>query len=120
MSIIWREREHSDVDNEVLEDQESLYGLKNYGLLKFLMMPSMRGQNRLLEMLIHYWDLEKEKFVIDQIHLQVRLEDIYFIIGLSRRGEVVDLKGKEMEALMLLNTFLCIVHQGLTKLVHKS
>lgn len=45
-------------------------------------------------MLIHYWDPEQEKFIIDHMPLHIDMEYIYFITRLSRRGEEVDLKGK--------------------------
>jgi len=45
-------------------------------------------------MLVHYWDPEQEIFIIYHMPLQIELQDIYFIIGLSQRGEEVDLKGK--------------------------
>ena len=39
-----------------------------------------------------YWDLESEAFQIDGMSLNIEVEDIYFITGLSRRGEVVNLR----------------------------
>lgn len=58
MLIIWREIEHIYVDNVVLEDHELLDGLKNYGLLKLFMIPNMKIETQLLEVLVYYWDLE--------------------------------------------------------------
>ena len=37
-------------------------------------------------MLVDYWDLDLESFQIDGMSLTIEVEDIYFIIGLSRRG----------------------------------
>lgn len=54
MSIIWREREHTEMDNKVFDDQELLDGLKNYIFIKLFMISNMRAQTQLLEMLIHY------------------------------------------------------------------
>ena len=45
-------------------------------------------------MLVDYWDLDSESFHIDGISLTIEVEDIYFIIGLSRRGEVVNLHSR--------------------------
>ena len=38
-----------------------------------------------------YWDPESESFQIDGMSLTIEVEDIYFITGISRRGEVVNL-----------------------------
>ena len=42
-------------------------------------------------MLVDYWDLDSESFRIDGMSLTIEVEDIYFIIGLSWRGEMVNL-----------------------------
>ena len=42
-------------------------------------------------MLVDYWDLDSESLKIDGMSLTIEVEDIYFTIGLSRRGEVVNL-----------------------------
>ena len=39
-------------------------------------------------MLVDYWDLDSESFRIDGMSLTIEVEDIYFITGLSRQGEV--------------------------------
>ena len=52
----------------------------------------MRAKPRLLEMLVDYWDPDSESFRIDGMSLTIEVEDIYFITGLSRRGEVVNLR----------------------------
>ena len=43
-------------------------------------------------MLVDYWDPDSEIFHIDRMSLSIEIEDIYFITGLSRRGEVVNLR----------------------------
>ena len=43
-------------------------------------------------MLVHYWDLDTEAFEFDGMPLRLEVEDIYFITGLSLRGEVVNLR----------------------------
>ena len=43
-------------------------------------------------MLVDYWDPNSESFQIDGMSLMIEVEDIYFITGLSRRGEVVNLR----------------------------
>jgi len=54
MAIELREIEHEEIYRLVLEDQESLDGLKICGFLKLFMMQNMRGQTRLLNMSINY------------------------------------------------------------------
>ena len=65
MPITWREREHAAVDNEVMNSPEALDALWGCGLLKFFKLPNMKVNTRLLEMLINYWDVEEEAFMID-------------------------------------------------------
>ena len=99
MTLTWREREHSAVDNEVMNNDEALEALRGCGLLKFFKLPNMKANVRLLERLIDYWDVEEEAFMIDQMPLRIEVEDIYFIKGLSRRGEVVHSRGRTRNSL---------------------
>ena len=99
MTITWREHEHSAIDNEVMQDQQLLDILRNCGLLKFFKMPNMKSNIRLLEKLVNYWEPEEYFFVIDQMPIHIEVEDIYFITGLSRRGDRVDLHGKPLGGL---------------------
>jgi len=94
MTITWREREHAAVDNEVMNDLEALDALRGCGLLKFFKLPNMKANTRLLERLIDYWNVDEEAFMIDQMPLRIEVEEIYFITGLSRRGEVVRSRGR--------------------------
>ena len=99
MTLTWREREHSAVDNEVMNNDEALDALQGCGLLKFFKLPNMKANTPLLERLIDYWDVDEEAFIIDQMPLRVEVEDIYFIMGLSRRGEVVHSWGRTRNSL---------------------
>jgi hypothetical protein len=45
-----------------------------------------RAQVRLLEYLIHMWDVDQQVFHVEVHTLSLDIEDIYFLIGLSRRG----------------------------------
>jgi hypothetical protein len=49
---------------------------------------------RLLEFLVDYWDPSSESFNLDGKPLRIEVEDIYFLIGLLRHGEVVNLKAR--------------------------
>ena len=89
MSVTWQEREHTTVDDEVMNDPDALEALRGCGLLKFFKLPNMKANTRLLEMLIDYWDIEEDAFMIDQMPLRIEVDNIYFITGLFRRGEVV-------------------------------
>ena len=59
----------------------------------------MKSNDRLLKMLVNYWEPEEDRFIIDQMPIRIKVEDIYFITGLSRRGEPVDLHGKPLGGL---------------------
>ena len=83
MPVTWHEREHAEVENEVMNSLEALDALRGCGFLKFFKLPNMKANMRLLEMLIDYWDVDEEAFMIDQMPLRVEVEDIYFITGLS-------------------------------------
>ena len=47
-----------------------------------------------MQMLVYYWDPNSKSFHIDMMSLTIEMEDIYFITGLSRRGEVVNLRSR--------------------------
>jgi hypothetical protein len=66
--------------------------LKICGLYKFWALKGMRAQVRLLQLLVNYWDPDSETFNLDGQPLRIEVEDIYFLMGLSCRGEVVNLK----------------------------
>jgi hypothetical protein len=87
-----REREDEEVDATMDRDPVAQAALKICGLYKFWALKGMRAQVRLLEMLVSYLDPDSERFILDGKPLRIEVEDIYFLIGLSRRGEVVDLK----------------------------
>jgi hypothetical protein len=63
--------------------------LRNVGLLKYYEeATSLKGHSRFLVQLIHRWDVHRQALCVglDQWY-QPTEEDIYFITGLSRRGE---------------------------------
>ena len=53
----------------------------------------MRANVCLLKFLIAYWDHDLGDFDLQGEILEVALEDIYFITGLSRQGTPVNLEG---------------------------
>jgi hypothetical protein len=92
MVLEWREREHEEVDVAVERDPKTQMALKRCGLYKVWALKGMRAQVRLLQLLVDYWDPDSESFNLDGKPLRIEVEDIYFLTGLSRRGEVVNLK----------------------------
>ena len=92
MVLEWREREHGDVEEAVRGDLMAQQALRARGIYKFWCLGSLRAKQGLLQMLVDYWDPESESFQIDGMSLTIEVEDIYFITGLSQRGEVVNLR----------------------------
>ena len=91
MVLEWREREHGDVEEAMqgdLMDQQALWAC---GLYNFWYLGSLRAKPRLLQLLVDYWDPKSKTFHINRMLLSIEVEDIYFITGLSRRGEVVNI-----------------------------
>jgi len=93
MVVEWREREHSDDDDIILSDPGAINALKQCGLLKFFKVPNMKAQKQLLRKLIEYWDPVDESFTLDEDPLHLEVDDIYFLTGLSRRGQEISLTG---------------------------
>jgi hypothetical protein len=67
--------------------------LRQCGLLKFFKIQGMRAQLRLLEYLVHMWDMNEQAFHVGAHTLTIYIEDIYLLIGLSRCGSRVTLTG---------------------------
>jgi hypothetical protein len=61
--------------------------LMQCGFLKFFLCPFMRAQPRLLNALVEYWHPDAEAFMLEGHSLVPTTKDIYFLTGLSRRGE---------------------------------
>jgi hypothetical protein len=92
MYVHWREREHEDIDALVEEDPAAVAALKKCGLWKLFWCPLMRAQPRLLNALVDYWHPDAEAFMLEGQSLNPMTEDIYFLSGLSRRGEPINLR----------------------------
>jgi len=91
--IEWKEREHEAEELAAFHDCPSILALKNCGLLKLFKTHYMHCQARLLEYLIGKWDPEIRAFLIGVHTLEIELEDLYFIMGLSKRGAPVVMSG---------------------------
>ena len=68
-------------------------------------------------MLIYHWDLDSEYFQIDRISLTIEVEDIYFITGLSRWGEVVNLCSRRLEGGLTIDEYIAVYYYPDTKKV---
>ena len=93
MFLEWREREYEDMDREAMQDAPTLQALQQCGLPKFCYTSNIRANVHLLEMLIGYWDHGLGLFDLHGETLEIMVEDMYFITGLSCRGMPVNLKG---------------------------
>jgi hypothetical protein len=87
----WREREHEDDDFFAGNDPGTVNALRQCGLLKLLKIQGMRAQLKLLEYLVHMWDVDQQVFHVGSHILSLDLEDIYFLMGLSYHGSRVSL-----------------------------
>ena len=83
---IWKEREHETTKFQVVSDPTTIEALLNCGLLKYFRVPGMKAYIPLLEYIIDMWDPKKQHFVVRTHILNIDIEDIYFLTGLSRRG----------------------------------
>ena len=70
----------------------------------------MRAKPRLLQLLVDYWDLESETFQIDGISHSIEVEDIYFIIGFYRRGEVVNLRSCGPRGRLTIDEYIAVYY----------
>lgn len=77
-----------------MEDENALDALRGCGLLEFFKMPNMKANTWFIELLIHYWSVEDDAFMIDQMPLTIQITYIYFITSLSRKGEIVHSTGR--------------------------
>ena len=91
--LIWREREHEDVDDAAMLHFPTMQALKACGIYKFWAIQGMRAQVDLLTWLVNRWNVQDQCFIIGGHRLEIELEDIYFLTGLSKRGEQLSLFG---------------------------
>lgn len=82
----WKEFKNKVNDQVVLGGQEIIDALHNCGLLRFFMCPGMGAQPLLLQRLVAMWDTNCQLFMGKDQELNLEVEDIYFIMGLSQIG----------------------------------
>ena len=112
----WRESEHGDVEVVVQGDLMAQQALGACGLYKFCCLGNLRAIPRLLQMLVDYWDLDSKSFHIDRMSLSIEI-DIYFIIGLSRWGEVVNLRSRGPGGGLTIDEYVVVYYFSDTKKV---
>jgi hypothetical protein len=88
--VHWREKEHEYISALVGEYPYTMAVLIQCGLLKFFLCPFMRAQPRLMNALVEYWHHDTKYFMLEGQSLVPTTEDIYFLTGLSKRGEPVN------------------------------
>ena len=108
MVIEWHESEHEDVDKDVQGDLKAQQDLRACGLYKLWRLGFLTAKPRLLQMLVDYWDPDTETFQLDGMPLSLEVEDIYFIIGLSRRGMVVNLRARGLGGGLRIEEYITI------------
>ena len=59
-------------------------------------------------MLVDYWDPDSDSFHIDGMSLSIEVEDIYFIIGLFRRRDVVNLRSHELGCGLSIDEYIAV------------
>ena len=91
MVIEWRERENEVDDNNSLQDPDIVRALHECGLLKYLCIPTIMRQRELLHMLIRYQDPNLLMLIVDGERVPFGVEEVHFMVGLSRRGETLNL-----------------------------
>ena len=91
--LIWREREHEDVDDAAMIHPPTMQALRACGLYKFWALQGMRAQVDLLTWLVNKWDVQDHCFIIGDHRLEIELEDIYFLTVFSKRGVSISLFG---------------------------
>ena len=82
--------------------------LRACGLYRFWCLGGLRVKPRLLQMLVDYWDLDSESFQIDGMSLSIEVKDIYFITGLSRQGEVVNLHSRRPGVGLTIDEYISV------------
>ena len=93
MVLEWREREHEDMDRDAMGDTENLHALQRFVLLKLYCTLNMRAEVCLQEILVSLWDHELGLFDLQGETLELTVEYIYFITGLSHMIELVNMEG---------------------------
>jgi len=104
--IEWKEREHEAAEMAALHSLVCIQTLRNCGLLKFFRTHNMRRQVELLDRLVHMWDPDLQVFQVGAHTLEIDIEDIYFITGLSKRGAPVVMSGQRSDVEFSMDDYI--------------
>ena len=63
MVIKWKEREHSEENEEAMGNRICMEALRDCGLKKFFMKPFLRDKVELLQYLISFWDVDMDSLL---------------------------------------------------------
>ena len=74
--VIWKEQQHYDGDAFAERNAGCIAALRDCGLLKFFRTLSMVSHERLLEYILHMWNLEQQYFEVGSHVLTFEGEDI--------------------------------------------
>ena len=72
----WREREHEEEYYFVGNDPDTVMALWECGLIKIFKVQGMRAQLRLLEYLVHMWDVNEQAFHVGVHKITLEIDDI--------------------------------------------
>ena len=61
-------------------------------------------------MMVDYWYPDTETFQIDGMPLTLEVRDIYFLIGLSRKGEVVNLQALGLGGSLTIEEYIAVYY----------
>ena len=98
------------MDRDALYDAPTVHALRQSGLLKLFCTSRMRANVRLLEHLISYWDHDLGAFYLQGEILEITIEDMYFITGLSCKGIPINLEGTRRGGDPMKTMWTPIVH----------
>ena len=94
MAFQWQERVHDVEDIAAFASADCRNAMRACGFMKFFLTPRLRAQPDLLEFLIRAWNPIDGKFTIRGKDIEFDHMDIYFLTGLSRRGQMPILEGQ--------------------------
>ena len=57
--VIWKQHEHEIDDVQAANDPVTVRSLRECGMLKYFRVPEIKEYVRLLEYIIHMWDLDQ-------------------------------------------------------------
>ena len=76
--------------------------------IQFLVPWKHEGKAKTTPAARDYMDPESETFQIDGMSLSIEVEDIYFITGLSRRGEMVNLQSHGLGGELTIDEYIVV------------